>query len=493
MQSGKSAFLSAFLVSCEADKEKMSALIVKLDIEVAPDFITLHSEIIQMTLTGLRAFDVAQNEVDLKHLSIIAAAAYIRIVEIERWIQYYDIRQLGMKIVGNSMYGIIGSFRCKWPKQEVAASVTAQGQWMTKNVVEPTLLELDGDAKVIYGDTDSLFALARRLRTFLEVKAFAALLAKRVNEKLNSKDIRLEPEHVLLRAIFPKDRMKTYVAMEIFEDKDPELLLRGYSFKKSNYPPFTKEVGMWCATALVMRGLVLDEVLRYLHEVNEKLENINNSKDVDFIEKFMLTIKWGKDYATYKNNNMIPMLNAENNRLLNTPFFQGDRIPFFHLAIPGSSAAERVGLGTSVLSTIISIIEGAEGLTRPVINVGYYREHALLNPLLPLFPNQEHRLRNVIVGRGNVFLHSNPFNTMHMDQFLTKQDGQKPSDVFYDDLERQKQRKAIEETKEKQFNTKKRKFERERDAVAMANTMSQFLVKTQKTVTTNDIMNYKKK
>jgi len=73
-----------------------------------------------------------------------------------------DGRQLALKISANSVYGFTGAQVGKLPCLEISQSVTAFGRMMiemTKQTVEETYTKENGyshDAKVIYGDTDSV-------------------------------------------------------------------------------------------------------------------------------------------------------------------------------------------------------------------------------------------------------------------------------------------------------------------------------------------------
>lgn len=73
-----------------------------------------------------------------------------------------DGRQLALKVSANSVYGFTGAQVGKLPCLEISQSVTAFGRTMieqTKNYVEETYTIENGykhDAKVIYGDTDSV-------------------------------------------------------------------------------------------------------------------------------------------------------------------------------------------------------------------------------------------------------------------------------------------------------------------------------------------------
>ncbi|KAI9256205.1 DNA polymerase family B-domain-containing protein [Sporodiniella umbellata] len=73
-----------------------------------------------------------------------------------------DGRQLALKISANSVYGFTGATVGKLPCLQISSSVTSYGRAMifkTKETVEETFCKKNGykyDAKVIYGDTDSV-------------------------------------------------------------------------------------------------------------------------------------------------------------------------------------------------------------------------------------------------------------------------------------------------------------------------------------------------
>ncbi len=80
-----------------------------------------------------------------------------------------DGRQLALKISANSVYGFTGAQVGKLPCLEISQSVTSFGRTMiekTKQFVEDKFTIANGypfDAKVIYGDTDSVMVIVLKL------------------------------------------------------------------------------------------------------------------------------------------------------------------------------------------------------------------------------------------------------------------------------------------------------------------------------------------
>ncbi|XP_052797645.1 DNA polymerase delta catalytic subunit-like [Mya arenaria] len=111
-----------------------------------------------------------------------------------------DGRQLALKISANSVYGFTGAQVGKLPCLEISQSVTAFGRMMieqTKNYVEETYTIENGykhDAKVIYGDTDSVMC-----KFGVETVADAMKLGKEAADFISDKfvkPIKLEFEKV---------------------------------------------------------------------------------------------------------------------------------------------------------------------------------------------------------------------------------------------------------------------------------------------------------
>eukprot|EP00112_Aurelia_sp_Birch-Aquarium-sp1_P015449 Seg3420.2 transcript_id=Seg3420.2/GoldUCD/mRNA.D3Y31 product="DNA polymerase delta catalytic subunit" protein_id=Seg3420.2/GoldUCD/D3Y31 len=111
-----------------------------------------------------------------------------------------DGRQLALKISANSVYGFTGAQVGKLPCLEISSSVTAFGRQMierTKQLVEDKYCIANGyshDAKVIYGDTDSVM-----VRFGLETVAESMEIGREAAEYISNhfvKPIKLEFEKV---------------------------------------------------------------------------------------------------------------------------------------------------------------------------------------------------------------------------------------------------------------------------------------------------------
>eukprot|EP00929_Paragymnodinium_shiwhaense_P022548 TRINITY_DN14374_c0_g1_i12.p1 TRINITY_DN14374_c0_g1~~TRINITY_DN14374_c0_g1_i12.p1 ORF type:complete len:654 (+),score=142.80 TRINITY_DN14374_c0_g1_i12:929-2890(+) len=112
-----------------------------------------------------------------------------------------DGRQLALKISANSVYGFTGMSVGQLPCQAIAASVTAYGRQMlehTKSTVESKFCQAVGsrwDAKVIYGDTDSVMITLGKDTTLEEAFDFGKEAAVVVSKEFGP-PVKMEFEKV---------------------------------------------------------------------------------------------------------------------------------------------------------------------------------------------------------------------------------------------------------------------------------------------------------
>jgi len=71
----------------------------------------------------------------------------------------YERLSAAYKIIANSFYGIVGSSFTRFFEPAVAGGVTLTGQWLLRHVM--ATVEATGELEAIYGDTDSVFAMAK--------------------------------------------------------------------------------------------------------------------------------------------------------------------------------------------------------------------------------------------------------------------------------------------------------------------------------------------
>jgi DNA polymerase elongation subunit (family B) len=108
----------------------------------------------------------------LTQRKVYAEKAKAEAVGSEMW-KIYGHMSTGVKVVANSMYGLLGSPYSRYFDRDIARSVTLTGQYLIKSVI--TFLE-DRGHKVIAGDTDSCFVRASESDTSTEIEAINSQL-----------------------------------------------------------------------------------------------------------------------------------------------------------------------------------------------------------------------------------------------------------------------------------------------------------------------------
>jgi DNA polymerase elongation subunit (family B) len=120
-----------------------------------------------------------------------------------------DNRQLAIKVSANSMYGMLGAKKGYLPLMPGAASVTAAGRMALLKTIK--YIEEKEGGLVVYGDTDSVFAIWSHLKTAQECWDFSVELEKRF-VGLFKAPMRLEFEEKIYKKLFILSK-KRYMAI----------------------------------------------------------------------------------------------------------------------------------------------------------------------------------------------------------------------------------------------------------------------------------------
>lgn len=184
-----------------------------------------------------------------------------------------DILSYAIKIIMNSFYGVLGSNVCRFYHAELASSITMRGhellgrtqQWMEER-----------GAKVIYGDTDSLFV------TLHDQQTDPQLLGKRLCEDMNTfltewcqeyahldSYLELEFERVYERFFMPTIRgqeegsKKRYAGLS-----NGELVFKGLEAARTDWTKLAREF----QRALFKKVFNDEDPIDYIKETVERLQ-----------------------------------------------------------------------------------------------------------------------------------------------------------------------------------------------------------------------------
>jgi DNA polymerase elongation subunit (family B) len=297
-----------------------------------------------------------------------------------------DAEQLAYKLTANSLYGQLGSGTFKIRLQHLAASVTAYGRkqiMFAKAVIErfygPAAGRSDCEARIVYGDTDSLFVDFRVQRDgkLLEGREAIVETQKLTTEAGQLVSTCLKPPHDFEYdkvfspfIIFSKKR---YVGNKYEESPDDFYQnSMGIATKRRDYAGIVKVI-YGGAIRILLSDRNPEAAANF---VKEKLMDLADGK----VSTTQLTLTKSLR-AEYKS--AVPPAHkmlAERIKARdpgNAPA-SGDRISFMYIMPPAGQQASK--LQGDRIETPIWIKE-----RRLEIDYKYYMEHQLMNPLSQLF------------------------------------------------------------------------------------------------------------
>lgn len=192
----------------------------------------------------------------------------------------YDRKQTAVKVVMNTLYGVMGWDRFRLYDEDVGSAVTAVGREVirfTEKVVEEMGYE------VTYGDTDSVMIELGPDVTVEEAKEVAFELEEQINERYDdfAKEELNADEHFfdiefekLYRRYFQAGKKKRYAGHIVWKegkDKD-DIDTVGFETERSDYSQAAKDI-LEQVLEIIVRGGTLDDVSSHVRSEIEKLKN----------------------------------------------------------------------------------------------------------------------------------------------------------------------------------------------------------------------------
>ncbi|MHC1631295.1 MAG: DNA-directed DNA polymerase [Methanotrichaceae archaeon] len=311
---------------------------------------------------------------------------------------YLDAQQYALKILLNSFYGYSGYARARLYSLPLANAVTSFGRTNiqnTKNMVEEiksvyvkddqVLLHHEiGDAEtakqfdlsVVYGDTDSVFIRLKphnpngKKVTFQEAEMIGSKIASIVTSRLMP-PMELVFESFARRGLFlVKKRYALWVFEKVNEAWRGRIKVRGMETVRRDWCELTSKTLNRCLELVLIEGKV-DEAVDLAKSVIEKMQKLDLQKDPDMLEDIILTRRYTKSAASYKNKQphvqLVEKMRARGGRV---PVV-GDRVPF--VIVQGK------GLFVDKSEDPQYVLEN--GLK---IDTNYYIEKQILPPVLRL-------------------------------------------------------------------------------------------------------------
>ncbi|VDP16862.1 unnamed protein product [Soboliphyme baturini] len=251
--------------------------------------------------------------------------------------QVLDGRQLALKISANSVYGFTGAQVGKLPCLEISQSVTAFGRLMidrTKSEVEAKFTEANGypaDAKVIYGDTDSVM-----VSFGVDSVADAMALGREGAEYVSSRfppPIKLEFEKVYYPYLLISKKRYAgiyYTKPEIYDKMDCKGI---ETVRRDNCPLVAKVLSTCLQKLLIDRNP--DAALEYAKQVISDL--LCNRVDISQLIISKELTKTDKEYSAKQAHVELAMRMKK--RDPGSAPHLGDRVPYVIIAAGRGTAA----------------------------------------------------------------------------------------------------------------------------------------------------------
>ncbi|WP_276257539.1 DNA-directed DNA polymerase [Haloglomus litoreum] len=187
--------------------------------------------------------------------------------------EQYDRQQQAVKVIMNSLYGVLGWDRFRLYDKEMGAAVTATGRDVIR-YTERVVSEMD--YQIVYGDTDSVMLELGQDVSTEEAIEQSFEIEERVNESydefaredLNAEEHRFQIEfEKLYRRFFQAGKKKRYAGHIVWkEGKDvDDIDITGFEYKRSDIAPVTKRV-QHRVIEMIVTGADLEDVRTYVHE-----------------------------------------------------------------------------------------------------------------------------------------------------------------------------------------------------------------------------------
>jgi len=285
-----------------------------------------------------------------------------------------DGRQLALKVSANSVYGFTGMSVGTLPCQAVAASVTAFGRRMiehTKAVVESRFCRSQGceqDAKVIYGDTDSVMIALRPDCSVPQAFEFGKAAAALVSREFGA-PVKMEFEKVYMPYLLMNKKRYAGVSWACPE-KPGKLDAKGIEVVRRDWCPLVRQV-VDRSLHLLLWERSAERAIAYVQETVAALRQGRVDPRLLVVSKAL--VRDGAEAYAAKQAHVELAEKLRRRDATSAPQI-GDRVPYvFVVSAAGTPAYDKAEDPLYALEHQLAI------------DADYYIDHQLKLPLLRIF------------------------------------------------------------------------------------------------------------
>lgn len=247
----------------------------------------------------------------------------------------YGHESTAIKVVANSMYGLLGSKYTRYYDVDIASSVTKCGQMLIKECIK---YSEDNGVEVIAGDTDSCFVKADEETTKKLIEEINNELLPNMLNKLGCKINRISMDfdkgykYLLIQA---KKKyagiLSLHKGKKAPDDIEPDI--KGLEFQRSDNIKYAQKMQMEYVKILLQPKITSDEVETLLRESANSF--MNDDIDVEDIIITQAVKKHPKDYST-----MTPAVKVAADMIKNgIEFYVGMKVPYIITSSKGGIRA----------------------------------------------------------------------------------------------------------------------------------------------------------